>query len=254
MRSTGMGVTETLGIGLHASSVQRATSGGWKYDGPCPDAGVGWTRVKKYRICSRQGPRVDYEYVAPNGKRFRSLVAAQKHSSQLAQDCTVACATCGSEECTPGNDIVICDGTCGLAFHQQYSRYKVLLLAAAHVDTHCATRLLRAALWARRESPLGPHRQNATEEAAAAFQCVLTLVEPHRLWTHRHCLVDPLWEVPAGEWRCPACGPGEWLSPVDDSIPVPRLRAAASSPVLEPTLYKPGQHVMTRPLGSATAR
>ena len=104
-----------------------------------------------------------------------------------------------------------------------------------------------AALWARKESPLGPHRQNATEEAAAAFQCVLSLVEPHRLWTHRHCLVDPLWEVPAGEWRCPACGPGEWLSPVDDSIPVPRLRAAASSPVLEPTLYKPGQHVMTRP-------
>ena len=118
VRSTGMGVTEALGIGLHASSVQRAANGGWKYDGPCPDAGVGWTRLQKYRICSRQGPRVDFEYVAPDGKRFRSLVAAQKHSSQLSQDCAVACAACASEECTPGNDIVICDGACGLAFHQ----------------------------------------------------------------------------------------------------------------------------------------
>ena len=118
MRSTGMGVAEALGIGLHASSVQRAANGGWKYDGPCPDAGVGWTRLQKYRICSRQGPRVDFEYVAPDGKRFRSLVAAQKHSSQLSQDCAVACAACASEECTPGNDIVICDGACGLAFHQ----------------------------------------------------------------------------------------------------------------------------------------
>ena len=73
------------------------------------------------------------------------------------------------------------------------------------------------------------------------------IAEPHRFWPHRHCLAAPLWEVPAGEWMCPECGPGEWLSPVDDSIPVPRLRAAASSPVLEPALYKPGQHVMTRP-------
>ena len=114
----GMGVTPALGLGLHASSVQRAANGGWKYDGPCPDAGVGWSRLQKYRICSRQGPRVDFEYVAPDGKRFRSLVAAQKHSSQLSQDCAVACAACASEECTPGNDIVICDGACGLAFHQ----------------------------------------------------------------------------------------------------------------------------------------
>ena len=176
VRSTGMGVTEALGIGLHASSVQRATSGGWKYDGPCPDAGVGWTRVKKYRICSRQGPRVDYEYVAPNGKRFRSLVAAQKHSSQLAQDCTVACATCGSEECTPGNDIVICDGTCGLAFHQQYSRSKVLLLAAAHVDTHCATRLLRGCPLGpkgepSRSSPSECHRRGCCGVSVRAYPC-----------------------------------------------------------------------------------
>ena len=176
VRSTGMGVTEALGIGLHASSVQRATSGGWKYDGPCPDAGVGWTRVKKYRICSRQGPRVDYEYVAPNGKRFRSLVAAQKHSSQLAQDCTVACATCGSEECSPGNDIVICDGTCGLAFHQQYSRSKVLLLAAAHVDTHCATRLLRGCPLGpkgepSRSSPSECHRRGCSGVSVRAYPC-----------------------------------------------------------------------------------
>jgi hypothetical protein len=113
-----MVVTEALGIGLHSSSVQRALHGGWKYDGPCPDAGLGWTRLQKHRICSRQGPRVDFEYVAPDGKRFRSLVAAQKHSSQLSQDSAVVCTACASEECTPGNDIVICEGACGLAFHQ----------------------------------------------------------------------------------------------------------------------------------------
>lgn len=129
-RSTGMGVSEALGIGLHASSVQRVIDSGWKYAGACPDAGVGWTRVQKYRVCSRQGPRVDFEYIAPDGKRFNSLVKAKKHSSQLSEDCAVACAACASEECAPGNDIVICDGGCGLAFHQQHSTSEVSLFAA----------------------------------------------------------------------------------------------------------------------------
>lgn len=172
-----MGVTEALGIGLHASSVQRATNGGWKYDGPCPDAGVGWTRVKKYRICGRQGPRIDYEYVAPNGKRFRSLVAAQKHSSQLAQDCTAACATCGSEECTPGNDIVICDGTCGLAFHQQYSRglkyhYSQQLTWTPTAPPGCSGAALRARKESpSRSSPSECHRRGCCGVSVRAYHC-----------------------------------------------------------------------------------
>ena len=101
---------------------------------------------------------------------------------------------------------------------------------------------------------LGPHRLDATEKAA--FWCVLTIAESHYLWSSRHCLVDPLWEVPAGQWMCPACGPGQWMSPVDDSIhclPVPRLHAAASSSTKPgtsgagggPVLYKHDQHVIT---------
>ena len=126
-----------------------------------------------------------------------------------------------------------------------------------HPLTQRPTRLLRATLWAREESPRSS-RLDATEEAAAALRCVLTIVESHRLWSSRHCLVDPLWEVPAGEWMCPACGPGEWMSPVDDSIhclPVPCLHTAASSSATPgtsgagsgPALYKPDQHVITRP-------
>ncbi len=120
---------DALGVGVHAAAVQRAIDAGQEYDCPCPEAGVGWTRLKKFRICGRYGPRVDFEYVSPDGKRFRSLVAAKKYSSQIDQDCAVACAACASEECSLGNDIVICDGACGLAFHQQRSMVKVPLLS-----------------------------------------------------------------------------------------------------------------------------
>ena len=120
-------------MGVHDESVARAIAGGWKYDCECPDI-PGWTRLKRTRDCGRAGTRVDFDYVAPDGKRFRSLVGARFYSTtgtighdrasftkdraQRFQDCAVACAACASDEDAPGNDIVICDGTCGLAFHQ----------------------------------------------------------------------------------------------------------------------------------------
>ena len=119
--------------GGHDKSIERALAGGWNYDCECPEAGVGWTRLKRTRDCPshRDGIRVDFEYVAPDGKRFRSLVSARFYSTtgvevkrgattsaKRFQDCAVACAACASDEDAPGNDIVICDGACGLAFHQ----------------------------------------------------------------------------------------------------------------------------------------
>ena len=147
-----MVLPEFLGNGAHASSVQQAMKVGWKYDRPCPAAGVGWTRMKKFRVCSRQGERLDFEYVAPDGKRFRSLVAARKYADQISQDSAVACAACASEDCTPGDDIVICDGPCGLAFHQQRGMTKVQPIATVQVVTHQSlnTHSLKAA---HKESP-----------------------------------------------------------------------------------------------------
>ena len=120
-------------MGLHDVSIERAIAGGWKYDCECPEL-AGWTRLKRTRDCGRAGKRVDFDYVAPDGKRFRSLVGARFYSTtgtighdrasftkdraQRFQDCAVACAACASDEDAPGNDIVICDGACGLAFHQ----------------------------------------------------------------------------------------------------------------------------------------
>jgi|TARA_B110001469_G_C9520178_1_gene258950 hypothetical protein len=113
------------------NAIERAMANGWKYDCECPEAGAGWTRLKRTRSNYRNaGTRVDFDYVAPDGTRFRSLVGAQFYSSgvkvrrgdasstQRFQDCAVACAACASDEDAPGNDIVICDGACGLAFHQ----------------------------------------------------------------------------------------------------------------------------------------
>ena len=118
-----------------ASAIERAIANGWTYDCECPEAGVGWTRLKRTRKETygyNGGIRVDFDYVAPDGKRFRSLVGARSYSTgvkvkrgrgatssaQRFQDCAAACAACGSDEDAPGNDIVICDGGCGDAFHQ----------------------------------------------------------------------------------------------------------------------------------------
>ena len=117
-----------------AGAIERAIANGWTYDCECPEAGVGWTRLKRTRPAYgyNGGTRVDFDYVAPDGKRFRSLVGARSYSTgvkvkrgrgatssaQRFQDCAVACAACGSDEDAPGNDIVICDGGCGDAFHQ----------------------------------------------------------------------------------------------------------------------------------------
>ena len=65
-----------------ASAIERAIANGWTYDCECPEAGVGWTRLKRTRKETygyNGGIRVDFDYVAPDGKRFRSLVGARSY-------------------------------------------------------------------------------------------------------------------------------------------------------------------------------
>ena len=110
---------------MSARAIERAVANGWTYDCECPEAGVGWTRLKRTRPAYKNcGTRVDFDYVAPDGKRFYSTGVKVRRgrgaasSAQRFQDCAAACAACGLDEDAPGNDIVICDGGCGLAFHQ----------------------------------------------------------------------------------------------------------------------------------------
>lgn len=93
------------------------TTSGWRLVGPVAELGPGWLLYKKPRPCHVKLQHVDRLFVSAEGRRYNSLLQAQRAS--LLVEVHSVCSVCGSGECEPFNDIVLCDGErCGRAFHQ----------------------------------------------------------------------------------------------------------------------------------------
>ena len=92
------------------------TASGWRLVGPVAELGPGWVLYKKPRPAPIH--HVDRLFVSAEGRRYNSLAAAQR-AALLVEELSV-CTVCGSGDCEPLNDIVLCDGErCGRAFHQR---------------------------------------------------------------------------------------------------------------------------------------
>ena len=102
-------------------------AGGWAP----PELGPGWIRLSKLRVpppANRLGKHVDHYYIAPDGKKLRSMLECRRYLGELPTSgvADVFCLTCGSGDDRPGNEIVICDGVaCDAAHHQGSTRCTV---------------------------------------------------------------------------------------------------------------------------------
>ena len=92
------------------------TESGWRLVGPVAELGPGWVLYKKPRPVPIT--HVDRLFVSAEGRRYNSLAAAQR--AALLVEVQSVCVVCGSGDCEPLNDILLCDGEhCGRAFHQR---------------------------------------------------------------------------------------------------------------------------------------
>ena len=99
-----------------AMPTRDPTASGWRLVGPVAELGPGWVLYKKPRPAPTH--HVDRLFVSAEGRRYNSLAAAQR-AALLVEELSV-CTVCGSGDCEPLNDIVLCDGErCGRAFHQR---------------------------------------------------------------------------------------------------------------------------------------
>jgi len=97
---------------------------------PCPELGPGWIRLSKERPKGpdKQGKHVDHYYLSPDGKRYRSMVEAQRSMGICVGAGTsvdaIVCMQCRSGDDAPWNQIMLCDGQgCGGAYHMDCLPY-----------------------------------------------------------------------------------------------------------------------------------
>ena len=110
---------------LSVSTMSHGTTEHWGAGAWAPpELGPGWIRLSKLRVpppANRLGKHVDHYYIAPDGKKLRSMLECRRYLGELPTSgvADVFCLTCGSGDDRPGNEIVICDGVaCDAAHHQ----------------------------------------------------------------------------------------------------------------------------------------